>query len=140
MDMPPTDLALQTGRWYHIAGVFDGSEVRMYLDGRLVGRMPADGVRTTNELPFVVGGDVDRSGAGTSFFDGAIDEVRLSSTARYDDGFEPVVRHEHDDATVLLLHMDARRGAWIAGDAGRGINPAVWSDPVLVESGAGSHE
>ena len=140
VELAPPDLALQTGRWYHIAGVFDGSEVRMYLDGRLVGRMPADGVRTTNELPFVVGGDVDRSGSGTSFFDGAIDEVRLSSTARYDDGFEPVVRHEHDDATVLLLHMDARRGAWIAGDAGRGINPAVWSDPALVESGAGSEK
>ena len=110
--------------------------VRMYLDGRLVGRMPADGVRT-NELPFVVGGDVDRS--GEPFFDGAIDEVRLSAPPATTTGSSRR-RHEHDDATVLLLHMDARRGAWIAGDAGRGINPAVWSDPVLVESGAGSHE
>ena len=120
--------------------MFDGSEVRMYLDGRLVGRSAAGGVRTTNDLPFGVGGDVDAQGAGTSFFDGAIDEVRISSIARYDDGFRPERRHEHDDDTVLLLHMDARRGSWIAGDAGRGINPAVWSDPVLVESGAGSEK
>src|SRR5690606_14935266 len=27
------DVELETGRWYHIAGVYDGAESRLYLDG-----------------------------------------------------------------------------------------------------------
>jgi len=29
---------LQSGRWYHISGVYTGSEVRLYVDGKLVAR------------------------------------------------------------------------------------------------------
>ncbi len=123
VELAAADTKLEPGRWHHLAGVFDGSEARMYLDGRELVRKPASGLRTRNQLPLVIGGDVGSGGQGTSFFQGAIDEVRLSSAARYDDHFTPAARHAHDDDTVLLLHMDARRGPWIAGDAGRGIHP-----------------
>lgn len=138
VELADADVALEPGRWYHLAGVFDGSEARMYLDGREIARAPASGPRTGNRLPLIVGGDVGSSGEGTSFFHGDIDEVRLSGIARYEEDFTPVIRHAHDDDTVLLLHMDARRGPWVAGDAGRGIHPAVQSDPHLVESGVGA--
>ncbi|MEM9801572.1 MAG: LamG-like jellyroll fold domain-containing protein [Planctomycetota bacterium] len=116
------------GRWHHVAGVFDGSELRIYLDGTLVGREAGSGARTRNGLPLVIGGDVRGNGSATSTLDGDVDEVRLSSVARYGaEGFTPTRRFDADGDTVLLLHMDAAfgpflrdpesRGAQLAGDA-----------------------
>jgi len=36
---------LTTGRWTHVAGVFDGSEVRLYIDGQLAAATPGEGQR-----------------------------------------------------------------------------------------------
>jgi hypothetical protein len=105
---------LETGRWHHVAGVFDGQEVRLYVDGLRVGSTVAKGRRTRNELPFVIGADVDRQGRGTSPFDGRLDEVRVSKTARYaGERFTPARRHEADADAVLLLHMDGTVGPWL---------------------------
>lgn len=107
-------VTLARGRWHHVAGVFDGSEVRLYVDGALAARVAGSGARTTNDLPLIVGGDVSRDGTGNSTLDGALDEVRLSRGARYTgERFTPLRRHTPDDATVLLLHMDGALGPWL---------------------------
>ena len=107
---------MRAGEWQHIAGVFDGAELRLYLDGRLVGRAAASGKRTRNALPLVVGGDVDGRGRCTSSFDGLIDEVRLSRAALYEGPtFSPERRLESGPETVLLLHMDAALGPFLRG-------------------------
>lgn len=106
--------ALEAERWYHVAGVFDGSELRLYVDGELRARTAGSGTRTRNGLPLIVGGDVNGSGGATSTLAGAVDEVRLSSVARYaGERFEPAARHEADEHTLLLLHMDAQQGPWL---------------------------
>jgi hypothetical protein len=100
---------LEVGRWHHVAGVFDGNELRLYVDGARVAAVAARGRRTPNALPFVVGADVDGSGAATSPFAGLVDEVRVSSVARYTGAsFVPARRHTSDDATRLLLAFDGR--------------------------------
>lgn len=104
---------LEAGRWHHVAGVFDGREVRAYVDGRLLAAAPAGGPRRTNELPLYIGADPDRSGAPMSLFEGRIDEVRVSTVARYaGDSFAPERRHAPDGDTALLLHLDSDAGAW----------------------------
>ncbi|MCC7399378.1 MAG: metallophosphoesterase [Planctomycetes bacterium] len=111
---------LTPGGWHHVAGVFDGNEVRCYLDGRLLAATQGKGKRKTNELPLVIGGDPDRTGKPGSFVTGAIDEVRLSKVARYvGKGFEPARRHDRDADTVLLLHLDRDFGPWAADSSGR---------------------
>ncbi len=111
--------ALETGRWTHIAGVYDGAEVRLYIDGSLAARAPASGSRTTNPLPLVIGADVDRRGQPMSFFQGQIDAVRLSGVARYSgDSFDPARGWTDDPDTVLLHDMDHAVGPWILGPAG----------------------
>jgi 3',5'-cyclic AMP phosphodiesterase CpdA len=106
---------LEAGRWHHVAGVFDGSSVRCYVDGRLIASAAGTGARRTNTLPLLVGADPNGSGAATSSFDGRIDEVRISKTARHaGPSFEPPPRHEADADTVLLLHLDADFGPWTA--------------------------
>ncbi len=106
---------LQPGQWHHVAGVFDGSEVRCYVDGRLVAAAPAHGARKTNTLPLFIGADPDGKGKPTSHFAGCIDEVRLSQVARYAGAtFAPPARHRPDADTLLLLHVDADFGPWTA--------------------------
>jgi hypothetical protein len=62
--------ALQPGRWYYVAGVYDGHERRIYLDGQLDARTPATGAIS-------VGGYMS---IGENFF-GMIDEARVWNRA-----------------------------------------------------------
>lgn len=104
---------LKPGRWHHVAGVFDGKEVRLYLDGKKIASQAGSGRRRANQLPLLIGADVNRSGAPTSFFQGRIDEVRLSKSVRYQgDRFEVPDKHAADADTVLLLACDRMFGPW----------------------------
>ncbi len=99
--------ALPTNRWVHLAGVYDGAELRLYVDGELIDTQAGSGTRKTNNLPLIIGGDVDGNGAATSLFDGRLDELRLSVVARYTgERFTPARRHATDDRTLLLLPFD----------------------------------
>ncbi len=105
---------LDTGRWHHIAGVFDGRETRLYVDGRLVKSVSRSGTRRTNDLPLIIGADVNSNGDATSHFDGRVDSVRLSTGVRYrGEAFAPKRRLASDADTVLLFNMDALVGPWI---------------------------
>jgi hypothetical protein len=106
--------ALATGRWQHVAGVFDGQESRIYLDGVLAGSAKGAGERRRNSHPLFIGADPDSVGKPGSFFAGLIDEVRVSKSARYSgDRFQPARRFEPDADTVLLLHLDRNVGPWV---------------------------
>ena len=118
---------LEVGRWYHVAGVYDGREVRLYVDGKKVSSTAGTGPRKTNDLPLIIGGDVDGSGRMTSPFHGEVDAVRLSKVARYaGDRFAPERRPRGDDDAVLLLNCDEQIGGALFDDspAKRQIPPA----------------
>jgi len=125
--------SVDTGKWHHIASVFDGAQTRLYLDGRLVASADKKGQRRTNTLPLIIGADVDGAGKPMSFFTGMIDEVRLSSKARYaGDRFKPARRLTRDDATRLLVHMDGGLGPWIYDDSNAKAHAVITGDPALV--------
>jgi hypothetical protein len=101
---------LSPGAWHHIAGVFDGKEVRLYVSGELKGRMDASGTRTRNTQPFIVGAGPPLKSSGRFSYAGGIDEVRLSMTARYTGPKVAVDRsHTPDAETFLLLKFDQPR-------------------------------
>lgn len=123
---------LVAGTWHHVAGVYDGSDVRVYVDGSLVARRKGSGKRTKNDLPLVVGGDVGQGGVANSFFPGEIDEVRVSRVARYaDERFEPARRFEADADTALLLHMDGLSGSWVPDASGRAAHATRVGQPRI---------
>jgi hypothetical protein len=70
----------------------------------------------------MIGADVTKEGGAVSFFDGRIDEVRISKVARYAEPFEPQRRFETDAETLLLLHMDGEIGPWAYDSSGRGVH------------------
>ncbi|MBW2419535.1 MAG: metallophosphoesterase [Deltaproteobacteria bacterium] len=111
-DVPPD-------KWTHFALVHDGELLRLYVDGRLAGKSHKPVLKNFNELPFFVGAEPSALGLPRNFFSGAVDEVRLSSVARYADSFVPAYHHERDPETLLLLHFDADSGGVFPDDSGR---------------------
>lgn len=80
-------VSMSTGRWYHVAATWDRGSVRFYIDGvsRGSGTIGTAGSSilhaTTADLRI---GSVSTGG---SYFDGKMDEVRLSQTVRWTSGF-----------------------------------------------------
>ena len=110
---------LTMNQWHHVAGVFDGQEVRLYVDGHRVAATPGSGLRRRNALPLIVGGDVNAEGLPVSSIDGQVDLVRLSDSVRYrGEHFKPRNRLSRDDHAVLLLDMDGARGGFLPTRAG----------------------
>ncbi len=124
---------LRPWQWYHIAGVFDGKQVRLYLDGQLIKTVARSGSRRTNAFPLMIGADVDGNGNPTSFFDGLIDAVRLSTVARYTgEHFTPQRRPACDADTLLLYNMDAFVGPWLFDESSRAVHVVPRGEVTLV--------
>jgi hypothetical protein len=122
----PGEPILIPGQWHHVAGVYDGAEIRLYVDGSLAGRATATGERKQNALPLMIGADVGGNGDLVDPHSGSMDEVRLSRGARYaDEQFTPQRRHTSDEDTLLLLHADAAMGPWLHDSSSQGAHPTI---------------
>ena len=64
--------------WHHLAGVYDGRAIKLYIDGELVGSRSASGRIVRPGVPLTVG----QLGGGGGRFDGTIADVRISAGAR----------------------------------------------------------
>jgi hypothetical protein len=100
------------GSWTHVALVRDAMEIRLYVNGKLADASEVDPAwqRTLNTFPLLIAADPSGNGAPMSFFDGLIDEVRVSRGARYRDAFTPERRLRADDATLVLYNFDQTLG------------------------------
>jgi len=123
LGLSPT-LAYDT--WHHIAVVRESSSLKLFANGSLLSTetITGSGVAddTTSTL-YVGSGD-------SNFYRGYIDEVRISTSARYSTAFTPsTVSFTNDADTVLLLHADD-----FTDDGGI----AYGEDPYIVVQAGGS--
>lgn len=85
---PMKDITI--GNWHHFAGTYDGDIVRIYLDGveKTPNTSPSGDIYYGTTYPDLLLG-ADPSGTSpsscTMCFDGQLDEVRISDTARSDE-------------------------------------------------------
>lgn len=76
---------LTKGRWHHVAGTYDGSWVRVYVDGEEVSRRRHSGVLIENDLPLVIGSNgLTRN----EIWAGGIDELKVYDRALTDEEIE----------------------------------------------------
>jgi hypothetical protein len=66
----------EADQWYHVAGTFDGNELKVYIDGELEASFPYTGEAGTSGLALWIGAD-----DLPAYFPGAVDEVRLYNVA-----------------------------------------------------------
>jgi len=101
------DTGVNLNKWIHVAGTFDGEAVRLWVDGVKVKETPYD---STIGQPWGNLYMATNSIATRYFFDGIIDEVRLSSAAQYDATFTPSAELAADSHTIGLWHFDEGEG------------------------------
>lgn len=104
--------AVAANKWHHLALVYDGQSVALFINGQEIDRKnaPMKAKRTTNQLPLFVGADPDGSGSPGSFFHGQLDEFRLTKAAVYTSNFTPERRLDSTSDTVLLYKFDRSLG------------------------------
>ncbi|MFH1748804.1 MAG: LamG-like jellyroll fold domain-containing protein [Planctomycetota bacterium] len=115
----PTTTPWKWDEWTHVAVVFDGQWAAWYVNGQLQASETTDAEPTSNRHPLYIGADPDARSRPTSFFTGAVDEVRLSQVARYVGPFTPARIFERDEETLLLMHCDRMVGGALPDDSGK---------------------
>lgn len=76
---------LETGKWSHLAGVFDGQSLKLYVNGTLAAQTPCRGPSGSSRMA------VGRNPYDmTSIFTGLVDDVRVTARALKPDEFGPV--------------------------------------------------
>lgn len=71
---------LSTNKWYHITGVYDGSNIKLYIDGaQAVSPVSQTGDFTASTEDLAIGWDTINT---TRFFNGRIDDVKIYPYAR----------------------------------------------------------
>ncbi len=109
----PADLAPE--RWYHVAGVYDGANKLLYIDGELRATAIFNGPIASNTRNVAIGGNSAVSGRN---FVGKIDTVRIWSMARTQDEIAGNMLRRvrgNEERTVLVDGTPVVRrllGAW----------------------------
>lgn len=101
-----SSVALAADQWAHVAGVFDGTDSRIYVNGVLRGTVTQTcaAPHATTGIPFQIAYD-DLEG-GDPFL-GYLDEARLSSVVRYTGAsFTPQAILTSDSNTEALFHFE----------------------------------
>ena len=107
----------------HIASVADGPVCRTFLNGKLVWTLNEPARATAGRYRFSIGRSPTISGER---FRGVIDEVRISSVARYTGDFTPALRHEPDEHTLALYHFDEGEGDIAIDSSGHGHDGKIF--------------
>jgi hypothetical protein len=112
-------------KWVHVAGVFDGKAIRLYVDGHLEANHPVTGMHVASFAPFLIGAapkpapvpkrsvpaaknllPAARGVVAAQYgFVGLVREARISNTARYKTEFSVPMELTRDRYTKLLLRF-----------------------------------
>jgi hypothetical protein len=70
------EISVNDGKWHHVAGVYDGARISLYIDGVLDVSSPFFGEIGTNDCNVLIGANEEMTEPDRSF-DGLIDDMRI---------------------------------------------------------------
>lgn len=103
--------------WHHVAAVFDGNECRVYLDGNLDGSMASTFAPYSGNGSLIIG---RAGGDAVQYFNGMIDEVRVTAGAVYSGNFTPTANLVSVPGTVGLWKFDFQTANDTSGNGNNG--------------------
>src|SRR5438477_6245249 len=89
---------VDTSAFHHIAGTFDGSSLRLYKDGSLIAGPVAASPATSSNPAAAIG-----SAFGAFYFNGDVDELRISNTNRSTDWIAAEYSNQNNPGTFITL-------------------------------------
>lgn len=100
-------------QWYHVALVADASNFTLYVDGTNRAQKTRVTMDTITAGTFSIGRQYAAGGTDLNFpWNGWIDEIRVSNSARYTGNFTPSASAFTNDAnTLLLIHCNGTNGS-----------------------------
>lgn len=94
--------SLSNSTWYHVAGRFDGSTWKVYVNGAEDGTSTDSSVPKSTAEPFTIGA-LTSSGSPIQYFAGRADEVIVASTNRHADWIAAVYANENSPGTFYTI-------------------------------------
>ena len=89
------DIELDDGQWHHVAALYDGQRLALYVDGLLEDSLPASGTIAADDQPVMIGCN---PAAYARRFNGWIDDVRLYGYALGEDEIKALARGTTEQA------------------------------------------
>jgi len=111
-------IILQAGQWYHIVGVYDGAQIRLYVNGTQAGPTASitGKIKSTSDPCYV-------AKYSTVNLNGIMDEVRVSNTTRTASWVSTEYNNQNSPSTFYTVGNEETRFA------------KVYVDPSLIEKG-----
>ncbi|QDV45676.1 Serine/threonine-protein kinase PrkC [Stieleria neptunia] len=120
----------EQGRPVHLAGVYDGHEVCLFMDGHAMHRVKVQYEHRPSAQHLFLGAGNNKINEPEAFFSGLIHFVRLSKGARYGADFQVPSRIESDADTLALYDFNEQAGDVLFDRSGNGhdgkIHNARW--------------
>jgi hypothetical protein len=99
--------SLLAGGWTHIVGVYDGSSIKLFVNGSQVSSSSETGNIASSGTPLVIGADTEIS---SEYFNGALDEARISNSARSADWVATEYNNQSTPSAFYTIGTDASGG------------------------------
>ena len=91
---------LATSTWYHLAWVYNGSNVKMYVNGSLEATITESGTFADTAL------DIASAAQNNYYWAGYLQDMRISNTERYTSAFTAPTQSLTNDADTILFIND----------------------------------
>lgn len=118
------------GEWIHVAAVSSERQVKLFVNGTTRLNLSRQNEQVQKAHPFegfwIAAHPLDSNpNRFAYFYQGMIDEIRVSNVARYDNDFRPQTFFEPDESTLGLYHCDEGSGDELIDASGRGFHGQI---------------
>jgi len=132
-----TSKTVNDGKWYHVAATYDGTTLRLYIDGILDGSVNTD-VNSATSYDIQIGRSFRTGIHSHGYFEGNIDEVRIWNDVRTAqeilDNYRSRITNPYTDSNLkLYLGMNNGTGS-IAFDQSSSMAHGIINGPSWITS------
>ncbi len=137
------NITLGTSDWYHLVGTYNGSQIKLYLNGKYIGSNNNSGTGNNLGSRFSIGVNSENSSSLTNFASAIIDDVsifsRALSSAEVNELYQSCTLGEYipTSNTKLLLHLNGN-STDSSGNGNNGTDTAITYGDAYGKFGQGA--
>jgi tetratricopeptide (TPR) repeat protein len=128
-----------TGIWHHVAATYNGSNMKIYIDGVLINSINTSGIIPTSSSNLHIG--TKRVGSyPQDFFHGKIDEVRLFNRALNNSEIENIFNNNNTttDGLVLYHNFEQISGNTCYDQSGNNNDGTIYGATQIIDTPYGN--